>query len=279
MTRNDISYQDKLNELRLDIAHPNSAGINFILVEGESDIRLFRKFFNLDKCKVENIPGGNLKLEECVNTLIHHHSLIVGIRDSDFIQLEEIEFNEENILLTDYHDIEMTIISHIPTLNALMFEYTKAPVEQHLEIRDKVINSIASLSCLKWLNFRENLKFQFRPGFQDLISFTDVDINIQEYISRVLSKSPNAQITDIEVLSKEIESLKALNPDFLQLTNGHDLLKAFAMYFREVEGQRGLKGEQIESSLRMVYDKEAFSQTLLFQSLSEWQEKNETGIF
>lgn len=279
MTRNDISYQDKLNELRLDIAHPNSAGINFILVEGESDIRLFRKFFNLDKCKVENIPGGNLKLEECVNTLIHNHSLIVGIRDSDFIQLEEIEFNEENILLTDYHDIEMTIISHIPTLNALMFEYTKAPVEQHLEIRDKVMKSIASLSCLKWLNFRENLKFQFRPGFQDLISFTDVDINIQEYISRVLSKSPNAQITDIEVLSKKIESLKALNPDFLQLTNGHDLLKAFAMYFREMEGQRGLKGEQIESSLRMVYDKEAFSQTLLFQSLSEWQEKNEMGIF
>ena len=63
MTRRDISYQDKLNELRLDISHPNSQGINFIFVEGESDIRLFRKLFDEEKCKIENIPRGNPKLD------------------------------------------------------------------------------------------------------------------------------------------------------------------------------------------------------------------------
>jgi len=279
MRRSDISYQDKLNELRLDISHPNSRAMNFILVEGESDIRLFRKFFNLDRCKVENIPGGNFKLEECVNTLETIHPLIIGIRDSDFIQLEEITFNQENILLTDYHDIEMTIISHEPALNALIFEYTKAPIEQHLTIRDKVITSILSLSCLKWLNFRENLKLDFKSGFQDLISFTDFDINIAEYISRVLSKSTNAQITSKEILVEKINNLKDSNPNLLQLTNGHDLMNAFAKYFRELEGQKSLTGEQIASSLRMVYNKKAFAQTLLFQSLLKWQKKNGTEIF
>ena len=64
MKRQDITYQDKLNELRLDIAHPNNKGITFIFVEGESDIRLFRKFFSLETSKVESIPGGKFKLEE-----------------------------------------------------------------------------------------------------------------------------------------------------------------------------------------------------------------------
>ena len=63
MKKADISYQEKLNELRLDISHPNSNGISFILLEGDTHIRLFRKLFNLNNCKVENIPGGNKKLE------------------------------------------------------------------------------------------------------------------------------------------------------------------------------------------------------------------------
>jgi hypothetical protein len=37
MQKSDISYQEKLNELRLDISHPNSSGISFILLEGETD--------------------------------------------------------------------------------------------------------------------------------------------------------------------------------------------------------------------------------------------------
>lgn len=43
MKREDITYDEKINGLRLDISHPNSNGVNFIFVEGESDIRLFRK--------------------------------------------------------------------------------------------------------------------------------------------------------------------------------------------------------------------------------------------
>ena len=77
MKREDITYQDKLNELRLDISHPNNRGLAFVFVEGETDIRLFRKFFNLDNCKVENIPGGKLKLEECVKELLKVYSLII----------------------------------------------------------------------------------------------------------------------------------------------------------------------------------------------------------
>ena len=53
MKKQDITYQDKFNELRLDMSHPNSKGQAFVLVEGDSDIRLFRKLFDTNHCKVE----------------------------------------------------------------------------------------------------------------------------------------------------------------------------------------------------------------------------------
>ena len=111
MKKQDITYQDKLNELKLDISHPNNSGIAFVLVEGESDIRLFRKFFNLENCKVENIPGGKFKLEECVRELMNNYPLLIGLRDADFLHLEGTAYSEPNMFLTDLHDMEMIVVS------------------------------------------------------------------------------------------------------------------------------------------------------------------------
>jgi hypothetical protein len=44
MKKEDITYQDKIDELILDISHPNSKGLVFIFVEGESDIKLSENF-------------------------------------------------------------------------------------------------------------------------------------------------------------------------------------------------------------------------------------------
>lgn len=66
MTKRDITYQDKLNELRMDIKHPNNDGVVFVLVEGETDIRLYRKLFDENTTKVECVPGGNPTVEKAV---------------------------------------------------------------------------------------------------------------------------------------------------------------------------------------------------------------------
>jgi len=56
MRKQDITFQDKLNELRLDIAHPNNKGIAFVLLEGDSDIRLFRNYLILISVKLKPFP-------------------------------------------------------------------------------------------------------------------------------------------------------------------------------------------------------------------------------
>lgn len=279
MTKSDITFQEKLNELRLDISHPKSTGVNFVLLEGDSDIRLFRKFFDLDKCKVENVPGGNTKLEECVGTLIEIYPLIIGIRDSDFLQIINPEYAKRNMFLTDLHDIETTMLNFKPVLNALVFEYSSKPVGQHEQLKNRLIDIILSLSCLKLINVRDSINLKFSPGYQDLVSFANDTFDLEQYITRVLEKSDGATITDIPTIVEMVNDVRKANLEKLQITNGHDLLNIFAKYFREIEGRNGINGQQLETSIRMVFNQEMFKTTKLYESLNEWQQINATELF
>lgn len=279
MNKADITYQDKLNELRLDISHPNSSGINFVFVEGDTDIRLFRKFFNLEKCKVESIPGGNCKLEECVETLVSIYPLIIGIRDSDFIKLDSTEYNKKNMFLTDFHDIEISMLNFEPILNSIVFEYSNLPKNKHNDLKESIIRSILDVGYLKWLNYKDNLELEFSAGFQDLVCFVNQAIDFDQYIDRVLSKSKNAQLNSKEVIKQKVIALKSQNPDALQLTNGHDLLNIFAKYFREEHTIKGLSGDDLSCTLRMLFNHEFFTQTNMYNEIILWQEKEATVLF
>lgn len=279
MEKEDVTYQYKLNELKLDISHPNSKGINFVLVEGKSDIRLFRKLFNFDKCKVQNIPGGKIKLEECVSDLLKKHHLIIGIRDADFIHLNDKVYSKHNMFLTDFHDIEITILAQEDVLNALFFEYTNLPKEKHIDLRNNMMKSIEKLGCLKWLNDRENLEFKFSAGFQDLISFADKKIDFSKYLKRVLSKSDNARIKDKDIIQRKIDSLVLEKPDLLQLTNGHDLLKIFAKYFNEKTNHKRHDNEDLATAIRMSFTANHFEKTKLYIELLAWGKEKNTKLF
>lgn len=279
MKKGDISYQEKLNELRLDISHPNSKGMSFILVEGETDIKLFRKLFNLNNCKVENIPGGKNKLEECVQTLVNIYPLILGIRDADFIRVNEPQYSLNNMFLTDLHDIEMTMLGFEPILNAIVFEYSNIDKRQHSIFRSNVISTIKHISYLKLLNDRENLELSFRIGFQDLILFTNQKIDFEQYLDRVIISSPNAVVKDKFLLKEKVSLIEQSDPDLLQITNGHDLLNSFAKYFTEKENRNDVSSKALEASLRMLFNFDYFRQTQLYQELSNWQIKNNVEIF
>ena len=140
MKKTDITFQDRLDELIQDINHYKSKSITFVLLEGDTDVRLFRKFFNENTCKVENITGGNLQLEIAVERLLDIHKLVIGIRDADFIHLNGIDYDKENMFLTDFHDIEMTLIHNDSTFSAVLFEFLSyLPKQEHNKLREKII--------------------------------------------------------------------------------------------------------------------------------------------
>lgn len=280
MNRQDITYQDKLNELRLDLSHPNSFGINFVFVEGESDIKLFRKLFDLAQCKVESIPGGSLKLEECVESLVDNYPLVIGIRDADFFNLNLITDIPINIFLTDCHDMEMSLLSENSVLNSLFFEFTSIDELDHNDIFIRILQTIEKIHLLKWLNSRENLELTFsKVGFQDLVSFDDFSLNFEEYFRRVLSKSANARARNYNYIDEQVNILKEEDPDIYQLANGHDALNILSCYFNNECGYRGICETDLSRALRMVYSFEKFQRTNLYNQLRHWENSNNTQLF
>ncbi|MBU3967519.1 MAG: DUF4435 domain-containing protein [Euryarchaeota archaeon] len=279
MRKQDITFQDKLNELHLDILHPNSKGIVFVFLEGESDIRFFRKLFNLSNCKVETIPGGKFKLEECVEKLVKIYPLIIGIRDADFVHLGATIYKKENVFLTDYHDMEMILISEDEVFSSLVFEYTDLPKDKHSETRNNILFSIEQISYLKWLNEKENLEYKFDAGFQDLLSFEGLEIDFDQYFTRILSKSPNAKITDKTIILDKMRVLKATNPNQLQLCNGHDFMKAFSQYIKQDGGVKNINDEHVASSCRMTFTFNHYSRTGLYLNTKIWADKSKCVIY
>jgi Protein of unknown function (DUF4435) len=247
------------------------------LVEGESDIRLFRKLFNLANCNVECIPGGNTKLEECVSVLSGEHSLLIGIRDADFLQLSANPYTRVGMLMTDFHDIEMMLISEDEIFQSLCHECTSLDIQDQLKVRDHVFQILQEISFLKLLNYTENLEFVFTPGFIDLISLGTMSVDFSMYLSRVIGKSPNARLNNEIVINEKIDALKAKKPNLFFLTNGHDFIKTLTHYVNK--GKNGAyTSDMLTGALRMSYTTAHFKKTLLYKAISEWSSSKKCSI-
>jgi hypothetical protein len=279
MTQKDVTYQDKLSELRLDLSHPNSKGVTFILLEGMSDVRLYRKLFNKTCSKVERVPGGKLKLEQCVADLVITHSNVIGIRDADFLHLSSSSYSCVNMFLTDHHDIEMTLVSFEEVFISLLNEFLdESSVIQHRQLTQTMFDVLMDLSCLKWLNELETFGLNFNAvGFVDLISFKNSSFDIRSYLQRVLAKSSTSSHLTTDLILKKIETLKKSKPSELLLISGHDFIKALTSYFNQFR-QKGLSNEIVASICRVKFSKELFMTTALHKSVSGWASSNSSKI-
>ncbi len=280
MNKQDFTYQDKLNELRLDITHPKSKGKVFVCLEGESDVKLFRKFFNLEQCKVESIPGGKFKLEECVICLISFHNLIIGIRDADFLHLENKTSIHPNIFFTDFHDMEMVMVSVEEVFSSILFEFTNLRQDEHQLIREHILKSISFIGYLKWLNEIEKLEINFDGiDFDKLIDIQSFEIDKNKLINMALNQSPNAKERDISILLTKINSLINVSHNLYQLCNGHDFMKILSIYINR-KASRKIKYENLESQFRTAYTFHHYrNNSKLWQDTTDWATKNNCNLY
>ena len=282
-----LTYQNKLQELKsLVIPHPNNKGRVFVLVEGETDIKLFNKFFEPDSTRVEAIPGGNLKVEEATEELLKISKLVIGIRDADFIRLNNrlnnINYNKTNVFLTDFHDIEMSLIVNDDSFSSVIVEYTEQNLKEcnYEKIRENILGVLENVGFLKWLNDVEKLEIKFEgTGFEDLIDFENYKLDFKQYFNRLLSKSTNVKIKDICIILEKIKDLKLLSPCLLQLCNGHDFIKIMLLFLNNKDIKNQISKENMSSSFRVAYTRDMFKKTQLYSSVNSWSKVNNCNIF
>lgn len=255
-----------IDTIRLSLRHPIGHKKYWILVEGESDQKLYQKLIDGDKTQVKSVsPEGIATLRSTLKTLLAEstESLqpikhVLGIRDADFIHLDGQQESQVNLFITDFHDAEMMMIACDETFKSWVSEYLSEELDNFQQLRKEFLHALKFLSGLRWLNHREDLTLNFK-GFYDE---SCLNANQQECIDKLAKRSPNKKR---DVFIKEIDELVAEVTDYYHLCNGHDMEKVMARCV--LKKHKGIKPERVGESLRLAYHKHNFATTKLYQSL------------
>lgn len=278
MRKEDITPESKIAELRLDIAHPKSKGKVFVLLEGESDVKLYRKLFNNDICKIETIPGGKISLEKGLEVLNDIYQLIIGIRDADFLHLEGKKSQFPNLFLTDYHDYEIMMASESQCHCSIFVEHTAINANEHNTTFERLLNSIRFLGYFRWYNEIENLEFNFKGlEINQLFNKTTFTIDENTLIKKVVERSPNAKNKDLEQVFDAVQQLYDTKHDLSQVCNGHDFMKVMAHFCSS--SHKGINEKEMATYFRIAYTQEMFQKTKLFKDTADWANQHNCMIY
>jgi Protein of unknown function (DUF4435) len=270
MKQNDLTFEGKMTELRMEIPHPNNRNKVFLLLEGDSDVRLYRKLCNNDTAKVEMIPGGKFKLEECLIELCKQCPRIIGIRDADFLHLEGKSSPFNKLFLTDFHDMEIMIAACDDVFSAILCEFSDKQKETHAPLKVQLLESLRFMSCFRWHNDTNRIGLAFEHvGFNDLFDIKNFNFNKQQYVQKVVLKSPNAKIKDPILLLLAVEQLSEGSHELLQLCNGHDFMKITALYLSKFL-KKGIGEDTIAAIFRIAYSINHFKTTQLYKNINAW---------
>ena len=106
-----------------------------------------------------------------------------------------------------------------------------------------------------------------------------MEIDFDQYLDRVLSKSPNARITDKSTILDKINALKATNPNPLQLCNGHDFLSGISQFINQKCSVKGVNDICIASSCRITFTFDHYSKTKLYLNTKTWADDSNCIIY
>ena len=270
----------KLSGIRLSITHPQNSDKVFILLEGQTDIKLFRNIFSHKYTDTIQLKGKN-KVIEALNILISEEkSNIIGIADADFEYLEEVN-NTDHFFITDYHDMEIEMIES-DGIYSVLNEFSQEDCYRSLyeNLKQNVYDISIGIGYIRWYSEKVRLirgkgLFDFkRIKLNDLVSYHNCQISfdLERFRELLLLQLENTNNINIQ---EEVNRLKELSTDKLQICNGHDMTLLIANYFPI----GNINDKKIEEALRLSYHFSHFQKTNLFQNLNNWANSNNYQLF
>jgi len=205
-----LDENDKIIEIRLELRHPARKKLFWILVEGETDQRLYAKLIDGSNTRVERVycgkneEGGGLEpLRHAMSILRQETDRVIGIRDADFLHLNKQQETIDCLFLTDFHDAELMMLSCDTTFESVVSEYLKSRRVDFDVLRRQILDSIAFLGVIRWLNDSESLELNFKGiGFAVFSDSDSLCLDKHRCIQEIENRSPNKkrviQISEID---------------------------------------------------------------------------------
>ena len=276
--RQYLNEYDTIDTIRLALRHPTGKNYLWVLVEGITDQKLYVDLIDGNNTQVEMVHGGGINnLRHVLSIIIQETNRVIGIRDADFLHLNNEQETIADLFLTDAHDAEMTLIACNAIFKKVVAEHLPSERNEFNTLRNRLLVSLIFLSGIRWLNNNEDLGLNFDVlGLANFYNARDFILDKTKCIKEIETRSPNKKRT---IKTEEIELKIECISDYYNLCNGHDVIKAFALHITAINKSKGIKDDEIARSLRIAYRKEDFEQTRLYRNLKNWEQQTGHLLF
>jgi len=280
------------------IMQDNSFKGHYLIVEGVKDVKFYQKYIDPTSFRIREAFGREkVKLVlKILNERGFHRR--IGIIDSDFNAILNINEEVDGLYLTDDHDVEIMIIKTKALEDVIHLFCSKKKVEEFEKMKGKTIRAILfdlgkEVGYLKLANRVHDLGLIFKPSTSDgnqiryrdfvdeeTMKFLGSDKMIETVMNYARSKSTTMTAKD-EIKAKLDEVCK-VSYDPYHLVNGHDLSNILYLLMKKTFGSKNkmlTDYNAVEHSLILAYDYADFRETTLYKDLREWANSNGQKLF
>jgi len=250
----------------------------YVIVEGNTDIRLYRKFLAEGGEIISANSRSNVTraVEECRR---RKDPKVIGIVDRDMDDLIGRSVKAP-VFATDGRDMESMLIRS-PALDAVLAEYADPERLAKFEgsfsdIRTAIRDAASPIGALMLLSYRKGMGLSFKDLDHSMfVSRSNLHTNVLKMVDEVLSLS-TMRAYSRDSLVAMVKDAVASTSDGWQLTRGHDAVSVLVIALRNIIGSynaRSVGSNSLSGSLRIAYGMDLFSETSLYRESAAYAEK------
>jgi hypothetical protein len=255
-----------------------------VVVEGDTDARVFEKLLNKTLCQVVVARCKANALAAIESLEAEGFQGVVAIVDADFMRLRGQQPTSGSVLLTDWHDLEIILIES-GAFEAVLREYgsktklSNLRKRNPLEPRKTVYGSARPFGALRLLSESENLALRFEGlDFGRPVDRGTLVVDTAVLVMCVLSRSERSVAEKPRILEQLAEICEDRDVDSRELCSGHDVVAILSIGLRKLLGSndaRRVRPDELERALRLAFDPSEFKRTRLYTDLQSWEAAND----
>ena len=271
---------------------------SYFFVEGVSDECFWKKYINRDVINIQQVNGWE-NVVDCVRKFNDEslHNYCIGIVDRDFEHIYPHKaITENNIFMTDYHDLEMMMYQSSALDSVLKAIDRKNKINwSYIEVLNHVFGITDKIGSLKLSSQKESLGLIFKkenrdhefelPKYEKFITNSgdyESDDKLIKYIydySKSNKRTPEPLPAVDRIITIFNESREMLHPSS-HLSNGHDVSYVMPIV---LERKFKLKDKHVTIdtiviALYAAYNMDLLKQTQLYQAINKWEIQQNKNI-
>lgn len=240
-----------------------------VLVEGQDDTRLYRKFM-LPPPHVQVIycEGKNALLEVMERISTIGVDGVLAVVDADYDRHTGISHSDD-VVLTEHRDVEVSVILSDAFPNVCAELMGSLSAANAVALRDEAIGLAEPVGRLRFANQRDGRHLNFKAlALSDYIRGGSLDL--RTYVQDLSSVSRDRPGSD-ELIAIAQAPVLGLQPS--DLVSGHDVVAILDVVAasRTSEPPHGIP--IIESMLRLGYDALCFARSELARDIANWERR------